>query len=134
MSVLVVFLACGSPPPSTPPAPAAGSVAPTPVAVRSTDVQGLQQALAERPRVLLDVRTPGEYAAGHVPGAVNLPLAELDRNAPVFAGHDQDEIYVICEVGGRSARASSQLAEWGLHPVDLKGGTAAWRAAGLPVE
>jgi thioredoxin 1 len=82
---------------------------------------------------LLDVRTPGEFAKGHLPRAVNVDwygrdfdrrVAGLDRSKPVF---------VYCLSGSRSAEAARRLAAAGFRQVvDLAGGIIAWRAAGLP--
>jgi rhodanese-related sulfurtransferase len=87
---------------------------------------------ADPATVVLDVREPGEYAAGHVPGAISIPLAivplrhlELVRSRPV---------HVICETGGRSAQAVRWLDRQGYDALDVPGGTAAWRGAGHPVE
>lgn len=81
--------------------------------------------------LLIDVRTPEEFAGGHVPAARNVPIDDLDtRVAELGTG----EVYVICQSGGRSARASAALAAKGLHPVNVTGGTGAWKAAGYPVE
>src|SRR5262249_17749379 len=79
--------------------------------------------------VVVDVREPEEFANGHVPGAVNLPQADLatrlnevPRDRPVF---------VICQSGFRSLRAAQFLSQCGIAGVaSVKGGTAAWRAAG----
>ncbi len=78
---------------------------------------------------IIDVREPEEFAGGHVPGAVNLPQADLatrldevPRDRPVF---------VICQGGFRSLRAAQFLKQRGLSDVaSVKGGTEAWRAAG----
>ena len=83
--------------------------------------------------VLLDVREPEEYAYGHVPGAVNLPqaelstrLAEVPRDRPVF---------VICESGMRSLRSTQFLRQMGYdHVTNVRGGTAAWRKSGQRVD
>lgn len=83
--------------------------------------------------LVLDVREPAEYDAGHVPGAVNLPqadlatrLAELPRDKPLL---------LICQAGYRSLRAAQFLAQAGFADVaSVRGGTAAWQAAGRPVE
>jgi rhodanese-related sulfurtransferase len=115
---------------ATAPAPAS---APAP-AVRKVDVATLKADLdAGKVPLLIDVRTPGEFADGHVPGAKNVPLDELDARVAELGGPDR-EVYVICQSGGRSARASAALAAKGLHPVDVAGGTGAWRAAGFAVE
>jgi glyoxylase-like metal-dependent hydrolase (beta-lactamase superfamily II)/rhodanese-related sulfurtransferase len=88
-------------------------------------------ALESRPpdAVMLDVREPAEYAHGHVPGAINLPQADLasrldevPRDRPVIT---------LCERGMRSLRAAQFLIQMGIEKVaSVKGGTAAWRAAG----
>jgi rhodanese-related sulfurtransferase len=83
--------------------------------------------------LLLDVREPEEYAHGHVPGALNLPQAELaarldevPRDRPV---------QVICQSGYRSLRSAQFLAQMGYHNVaNVNGGTAAWRASDRPLE
>lgn len=92
------------------------------------EARDLQQAGA----TVIDVRQPAEFAAAHVPGARNLPLDALDPAA--FAAH-AGPLLVICQGGGRSRDACGRLAAAGVADVvDIAGGTAAWRAAGLPVE
>lgn len=110
------------------------STAPAAATVRDIDIATLEADL-DRGAVplLIDVRTPGEFAAGHVPGARNVPLDELDARLGELGAADR-EVYVICQSGGRSARASAALASKGLHPVNVTGGTGAWVSAGLPVE
>lgn len=105
-----------------------------PAEVRRVEVATLKQEL-DRGAVslLIDVRTPGEFAGGHVPGAKNLPLDELDGRVGEL-GPAGAEVYVICQSGGRSARAGSALVARGYRPVDVRGGTSAWRDAGYAVE
>jgi rhodanese-related sulfurtransferase len=114
--------------------PAAPAAAPAAAAqeVRNADVAALQAALTAKPSVI-DVRTPEEFAGGHVPGALNVPMDRLDQRMAELGGPGA-EMYVICEAGGRSAKASATLASKGLRPINVLGGTAAWRAAGYPVE
>lgn len=102
--------------------------------VRQVDVATLQADL-ERHAVplLIDVRTPAEFSQGHVPGARNLPLDQLETRLGEL-GDPAGEVYVICQSGSRSSRASAVLAAKGLHPVNVAGGTGGWRAAGLRVE
>jgi rhodanese-related sulfurtransferase len=86
-------------------------------------------------KIVLDVRTPDEYAAGHIAGAQLLDyyrsdfktqVAKLDKNKPV---------YVYCASGGRSSSAAKILAQTGFTRVyDLRGGINAWRKAGKPVQ
>ncbi|MCB9671967.1 MAG: rhodanese-like domain-containing protein [Alphaproteobacteria bacterium] len=100
---------------------------------RDVDVGALHDALkaAEKP-VLIDVRTPGEYAEGHVPGAKNIPLDTIGSHADELKG-DQ-EVWLVCRSGSRSARAASLLNGQGVRTVNVQGGTLAWQAAGYPVE
>ena len=85
------------------------------------------------PFMFLDVRTRGEYAAGHVPGAVNIPVDELARHLKAVPRDKQ--VYVYCEAGGRAARAGKLLASRGFGnievvPASMRG----WRNAGYPVK
>ncbi|GLX54378.1 transporter [Streptomyces hygroscopicus subsp. hygroscopicus] len=80
---------------------------------------------------VIDVRTPGEYAGGHVPGALNIPLDQLDRALPdIRSAAERAEILVVCASGARSEKACRQLAEKGIHTATLAGGTGAWAAQG----
>lgn len=84
---------------------------------------------------VIDVRTPGEFAAAHVPGAQLMPLSELDIPAYLKQrGDGTQPLYVICESGGRAQRAIERFKQAGFFGcVLVEGGTAAWVAAGLPV-
>jgi len=99
--------------------------------VDSSQAQSMLQA--NKAMVLLDVRTPEEFASGHISGAQNLDyyqnfetqIASLDKN---------QEYLVYCAVGGRSGQASAQMKELGFNVKDLQGGIKAWKSAGLPLE
>jgi glyoxylase-like metal-dependent hydrolase (beta-lactamase superfamily II)/rhodanese-related sulfurtransferase len=82
---------------------------------------------------LLDVRRPAEYLAGHVPGAANLPL---DRLPAALGTVDASRpTAVLCAGGYRSSAASSLLQRNGFHDLqNVVGGTAAWIAAGYPLD
>jgi len=81
---------------------------------------------------LIDVREEHEYITGHAPMAKNVPLSRfVDRVDEV--PRDQT-VYIICESGGRSAQAVQWLDGQGFDAVNVEGGTAAWRSAGLPIE
>lgn len=86
-------------------------------------------ALAGDPNpVLIDVREPDEYQAGHIDGAVNIPLGELaDRTGAV---PDGDPVYVICHSGKRSAQGAQILTEHGFDAVSIRGGMTEWEASG----
>ena len=85
--------------------------------------------------VILDVRTPEEFASGHIPGAVNIPIDQLEGRLATAGLPRSDEIVVHCERGPRAAKAEAILEASGYADVrDLSGHMQAWRAAGLPVE
>lgn len=79
--------------------------------------------------LLLDVREDDEWAAGHSPNALHLPLGQLDP-AAVPAG---TPVIAICRSGARSSRAAATLAAAGIKVSNLNGGMKAWSAAGLPI-
>jgi rhodanese-related sulfurtransferase len=98
--------------------------------------QELQRRLATGlAAFLIDVRSPAEYNAVHVPGAKLMPLDQLDAAAVRREQKDDaSPIYVLCQTGGRARRAIAKLAEAGVHGcVLVDGGTQAWIDAGLPV-
>ncbi len=84
--------------------------------------------------VVLDVRTPAEFAAGHVPGAVNLNVLAPDFRSSA-AALDKTKTYLIhCAHGGRSALAARRLHKLGFPQLqDFSGGWSAWARAGRPV-
>jgi rhodanese-related sulfurtransferase len=94
---------------------------------------------------VIDVRTPGEYGAGHIPGAFNIPLDRLDEAVPALrtaaarkspseaaaeAAGEPEGLVVVCASGARSANARDRLLSQGVASVSLDGGTDAWAAAG----
>jgi rhodanese-related sulfurtransferase len=84
--------------------------------------------------VLIDVRDPAEFAAGHAAGARNVPLAQID-DAKGLPTNKALPLVVVCATGSRSSRAAAQLRKAGYANVrTLAGGTAAWREASLPIE
>lgn len=94
------------------------------------DVDELERRQAAGTPVL-DVRNPDEYAAGHVPGALLIPLGELpDRLREV---PDGDPLLVICRSGARSQRACELLAGLGHDTANVAGGMLAWEGAGKSV-
>ena len=84
--------------------------------------------------VVVDVRTPGEYAAGHVDGAVNIDVESADF-ATQIATLPKDTTYAVyCRSGRRSALATDQMADAGFTTlVNLQGGVADLQAAGAPI-
>ena len=85
--------------------------------------------------LVVDVREPNEFAAGHVLGAKNLPLARLDASGADLAKKKERPVIVYCDGGDRSAKALATLKKHGFTRVaNLSGGLGAWQQAGLPVE
>ncbi|MBS1989605.1 MAG: MBL fold metallo-hydrolase [Cyanobacteria bacterium SZAS LIN-3] len=103
-----------------------------------TTVESLARELkAGKSLPVLDVRRPGEYADGHVPGAINLPLAELPqriKDRSIGLKQNQD-LAIICASGYRSSIAFSLLERAGFtNLINVSGGTAAWKKAGCELE
>jgi rhodanese-related sulfurtransferase len=80
--------------------------------------------------VLVDVREPDEWVAGHIEGALHVPLGELSAR---LAELPEGDVVVVCRSGARSARATAFLIGNGLPAVNLEGGMQAWAAAGRPM-
>lgn len=96
---------------------------------RTLDVDQAGSRLHEL--VVLDVRTPGEYAGGHLPGALNIPLDHLDRALPdIRDAARRGDILIVCASGARSERACHTLAAHGIPTATLAGGTGAWAESG----
>jgi rhodanese-related sulfurtransferase len=90
------------------------------------------QQLRDRQDVpLIDVREVDEYTAGHVPGAVNLPMSTIGEHLDELPEGAFD---VICQAGGRSARVVQALEARGHDATNVEGGTGEWISAGYPVE
>lgn len=96
---------------------------------------------ADPDAVVLDVRTPSEFAGrgGHIPGAVNVPLSELDTRLSTRDGElgalKEVQLYVCCSAETRAARAARLLRDRGFHAVTVvQGGLRGWRRSTLTVE
>jgi rhodanese-related sulfurtransferase len=82
--------------------------------------------------LVIDVREADEFAAGHVPTAVSIPLSTVQDRVDEF--RHQGTVYVICQVGGRSMRACQYLADFDINNlVNIAGGTTGWIALGNDV-
>jgi len=83
--------------------------------------------------VVIDVRTPEEFASGHIPGATNIPFDQVAQRIAEIEAPQGVALY--CMVGPRARKGESALLAAGYEKVfHLEGGLAAWQAAGLPVE
>jgi adenylyltransferase/sulfurtransferase len=99
-----------------------------PAAVRRLSPAELAHELERNPDlVLVDVRDPQEFASGHLPGARNIPVGELDRRLPELEG---GAVVFVCLSGARSlAACTTALAAGVAAPATLEGGMRAWNAA-----
>lgn len=104
------------------------------MAIREIDVHAAQQAKAAG-STLIDVREQVEWDAGHIPGAVFIPLGVLDQEIAVTVPDKATEIILQCRSGARSGRGTELLQQLGYtNVVNMAGGILAWEAAGLPID
>lgn len=101
--------------------------------VTNIDVTALQAKLNEKSKPLvLDVREPSEYAAGHIADSKLLPLHQLANRMSELP--KEREIICVCASGSRSSSASRQLMGAGFTVLNLSGGMGQWLRAGLPIK
>ena len=96
-------------------------------------LQQLEQNLGQDPYhyIVLDVRSPDEFHAGHIPFAMNVPLDQLPRRLMEFHEVRDRQFAIVCESGSRSASAVTLLKQNGFKSVvDVPDGTAGWRKSG----
>ena len=85
--------------------------------------------------VVIDVCEPGEFAQGHVTGARNVPLGQLDAQLPQIVKNKETQLILVCQLGRRSAGAVAIARKLGYaNAQSLNGGLKAWQAASLPLE
>lgn len=100
-------------------------------AISDVDVAEAQQIVEQGDAVILDVRTPEEFAAGHLPGAVNINVESIDFADRVAGLDEATETLVYCRTGNRSGVATDEMAKLGFTDMsDLQGGIEAWTADG----
>lgn len=95
------------------------------------DPRQASELIRDRRAILLDVREPAEWRAGHAPDARHIPLGQLAQRAGELP--DGRPVITVCRSGHRSARAAAFLARDGREVFNVAGGMAAWAHAGLPV-
>ena len=79
--------------------------------------------------LVVDVREPDEWAAGHAPGAVHIPMGEIPARLGDIPDTDHP-LPVVCRSGGRSSRAVQWLVQQGFDVVNVEGGMRSWHGAG----
>jgi len=102
---------------------------------RRVEVNEFEKLWKDKTNVVLDVRSSKEFAAGHIPGAINLDVNSSDFTDKVSA-LSKDRVYLVhCAAGVRSARACQKMETLGFENlIDLAPGFKAWQQAGKPVE
>lgn len=91
-----------------------------------------EEASAATDAVFLDVREPYEWEAGHIAGSLHIPIGQIQRRfEEIDAGR---HVFVVCQVGQRSALVADFLSAQGFAADNLDGGLQAWTARGLPLE
>lgn len=85
---------------------------------------------------VLDVREPEEWTAGHIGGAVHIPMNDVPQRLQQRPGTlpQGTQVVVVCKVGGRSAAVTNWLRQQGVDAVNLEGGMLAWEHAGRPMQ
>lgn len=107
------------------------TAAAAPASGAELDAAGFAAALKLPGTTIVDVRTPAEFAEGHLPGAVNIDIASPDFSAQVSALDPSAPYAVYCRSGNRSASALSEMAAVGMTGAyHLGGGIGAWQSAG----
>ncbi|MFO1499674.1 MAG: rhodanese-like domain-containing protein [Verrucomicrobiota bacterium] len=117
------------------PTPAHGGLNAPTKTFKNVGVAEFEKLRAGKTNVVLDVRTPAEYAAGHIPGAVNIDVTAPDFDKKVGALDASKTYLVHCKAGTRSARACEKLEKLNFGKLyNLEGGVTAWEKAGHKTE
>jgi rhodanese-related sulfurtransferase len=99
-------------------------------AQQQVDVQTFEQALNKNDIVLIDVRTPEEFNAGHIAGAINIDINSNTFEQQIKQLSKNKTVLVYCRSGNRSAKASKILRKNHYKVMDLAGGINAWIQSG----
>ena len=108
--------------------------------LRGAVASGLEPAAAvqlinRQKAVVVDVCEPAEFAAGHIVGAKNIPLGELEGRLGTMVKNKNLPLILVCQSGARSIRALAVAKKLGYEQAQLLGGgLAVWKAANLPIE
>ena len=101
----------------------------------SLSAQGAVQLINRQRAVVVDVREPDEFAAGHVTGAKNVPLDQLEQKLTAAVKNKSLPLLLICASGARAQRAVATAKKLGYEQAQaVAGGLKSWKEANLPVE
>jgi rhodanese-related sulfurtransferase len=102
---------------------------------RIVGVADAKRLLSGDNSLVVDVRTPAEFATSHIPDAVNIPVDQLDPHLRRIVNAAGGTLVLVCQSGGRAEQAADKLVEGGHDDlVVLSGGMGAWEAAGQPTD
>ena len=101
----------------------------------SLTAQGAVQLINRERAVVVDVREPEEFATGHVTGAKNVPLGQLEQKLPATVKNKSLPLLLVCATGARAQRAVATARKLGYEQAQaVAGGLKSWKDANLPVE
>jgi len=122
--------------PAGPPQIVKDMVARAKAAIKSVSAEDVKAAIDKKEKaIILDVRDPGEYAAGHLPGAINVSRGTLEWGIWSKVPDKNTKIYVYCKTAGRSALATKTLNDLGYkNAVLMDAQFEDWIKKGYPVE
>ena len=92
-----------------------------------------QKSKADKTALIIDVRTPAEFSAGHIDKAINIDVKAADFQQKCDKLDKTRTLYVYCLAGVRSGRAADYLRSKGYRVITLNGGIESWQSAGMPV-
>lgn len=99
------------------------------------DPNAMVQLMNREKAVVIDVCEPDEFARGHVMGAKNVPLGQLEEKLPLVVKNKSAQVIMVCQMGARSARAAASARKLGYdNAKSLAGGLKAWVLASMPTE
>ncbi|MFC3092619.1 rhodanese-like domain-containing protein [Alteromonas sediminis] len=105
---------------------------------QTISVQEVHQALISEQGIkgtLVDVRTPEEFAAGHIPGAINIPHKDIEAHLATLSPLEKEGLILFCRSGKRAGYAIEKLKDAGMSNLThMEGDMKAWFAAELPIE
>ncbi len=129
------FMACQSPSDSDQTKNSETTVSSTQGEIKLLDAATFNNAVSNKDVVLLDVRTPEEFADGHLENSVNIDINDMNSFSEKVSSLDKETpVYVYCRSGGRSNKSAQYLKEQGFAVTyDLDGGISSWSNNGLKI-
>lgn len=104
------------------------------VAASNLDASAFKTEIEKGKALLIDVRTPAEYASGHIAGSLNIDWTAADYEARFATLDPKKPVLLYCHSGGRSEQAKEYLEEKGFAVKHLTTGFMGWKSAGYPIE